>query len=254
MSRKIAMLMLSLMLVSTAQAVFKRELTMLIVPHDAKAVRIAQDIAASYPVLLVVYRQTGGSLRLHAWNGENWVAVPAADYATGSFFTNALQHAVLILPAAMPVPDKLVPAAPWFPGGHRLLSTDPRVLIHLLGRHFNFSYRQWKEFAGRYRYELEQVNPGLVNVYWWHYRGDAAFGKLSQRNPEADLHLWQALDIPLAEPAADEPPAVNVPAPAPEPAPLLQAEPAPVETPAVQADPFASGDMPSAEIITPASP
>jgi len=188
----------------------KNEITMLIVPRDAKTIQLAKDIADAYPVLLVVYRQTGGVLDLHAWNGESWVAVSVEDYTNGTFFANAPKHAILIQPGRVSVPDMLTPSGVWCQSGNRLLSTDPRVLIHLLGRHFDFPYRHWKELADRYGYTLEQVNPALINVYWWHYRGDVVRNKLAQRDPEADLDQWYALEIipppapPVEEPAEEE--------------------------------------------------
>jgi len=222
MLKKVLLLTLCLLFCAMAHAGIKNEITMLIVPRDAKAIQIAQDIADAYPVLLVVYRQTGSVLDLHAWNGENWVAVSVEDYTNGVFFANAPTHAILIQPGRVSVPDALVPPGVWCQSGSRLLSTDPRVLIHLLGRHFNFPYRHWKQLADRYGYTLEQVNPALINVYWWHYRGDVVRNKLAQRDSEADLDQWYALEItpppappaeePLVDEKAEEEPAATEPA------------------------------------------
>lgn len=207
MLKKILLMMLGLLFCATAHAGVQNDITMLIVPRDAKTIQIAQDIAGAYPVLLVVYRQTGSVLDLHAWNGESWVPVSVEDYTNGAFFATAPTHAILVHPGRVSVPDVLIPSGAWCQSGNRLLSTDPRVLIHLLGRYFNFPYRHWKELADRYGYTFEQVNPGLINVHWWHYRGDVLLDKRAQRDPKADLDQWYGLEI--TPPPAPEPVAVE---------------------------------------------
>jgi hypothetical protein len=246
MLKKVLLMTLCLLSCAIAFAgVKKNEITMLIVPHDAKVIQIAQDIAGAYPILLVVYRQTGDVLDLHAWNGESWVPVSMEDYTNGAFFATAPKHAILVQPGRVSVPDVLIPSGAWCQSGNRLLSTDPRVLIHLLGRHFSFPYRHWKELADRYGYTLEQVNPGLINVYWWHYRGDVVLDKLAQRDPEADLDQWYALEI--APPVAEEPAAVEDEMPA-----APAEEPAAVEEPELKPEPAAAAEEIKEEAPAPA--
>lgn len=217
--------------VLTAQAEWKfdvtttagpKVITMLVVPRDATAVQIANDISKDHRVLLVCYQQTDELLKIHAWNGKSWVNVPVEDYTNGMFFTHAPTHAILVEPEGSPAPEILVPDGVWCASGNRLTSTDPRVMIHLLGRYFDFPYRTWKDFSRRYELPIEKINPALINITWLHHYGEDLFKKRALRDPKADLDKWLYLDI--------------TPPPPVEPV-VIEAEPAvipPVEIPAVE--------------------
>jgi len=122
---------------------WQKDITMLMVPRDPVVVQVARDVAQNYPVLLVCYQQipeTGTPL-LHAWDGSDWVSVTLKSYTNGTFFTTPPQHTVIVENEGQPAPDVLVPNESWCDSGNRLSSTDTRVLIHLLGRHFNLPYQ-----------------------------------------------------------------------------------------------------------------
>ncbi len=188
-------LLLTLLSALTSQAASKKEITMLVVPRDAKTIQIAQDIAEYYPVLIVSYQQTRDLPKLHAWNGEGWVDISVEDYETGVFFEHPPQHAIIIEPENTPSAELLVPDGLWCERGNRLTTTDPRTMTHLLGRHFNFQNRHWKHFAGTHGVALEDLNPELINVYWWQHPG-----KRSSFDAEADMGNWHPLDITPPEP------------------------------------------------------
>ncbi len=235
-----------------AQAEPEQNITMLVVPRDAKAIQVAQQVSTLYPTLIVSYQQFQNMLKLYAWNGEGWVDVPVEDYVNGVFFANPPQHTILVEHENSPAPDILVPNGIWCKTGNRLTSTDPRVMIHLIGRHLNFPYRHWMHFSKKYKLPLEAINPGLINVYWWHYRGDQIFPALEARDLEVDMDKWLYLDI--APPLPVEP----VPENLKEIAEIIEdirrtnavetakpAEPAPV------ADPFSNAEIPAAEVVLP---
>ncbi|MDH3345937.1 MAG: hypothetical protein OEL75_02010, partial [Kiritimatiellaceae bacterium] len=179
---------------------WRQNITMLVVPREPLAVQVAQDIAMRYPILLVCYQQTGHSVVLHAWNGEAWVQVSGEDYINGTFFTHRPQHAVIVERDDQPAPKGLVPDGIWCEHGNRLSTTSPRAMIHLLGRHFDFPYRYWMQFSKRYNYALEEINPSLINVYWWHYRGDQVRPALAMRDFDRDMNNWHDLEITPPEP------------------------------------------------------
>ncbi|NOU35196.1 MAG: hypothetical protein HOO88_00235 [Kiritimatiellaceae bacterium] len=303
-----------------AQAGQENTITMLVVPRDVIPIQVGQDISRRYPVLLVSYQLTRGSLKLHAWNGDDWVAVPVGDYTSGTFFANRPKHAVIVENERVRAPDVLIPNSTWCEGASRLTSTDPRVMLHLLGLHFDFSFSNWDQLAKRYGYSIEQINPTMKNVHWWNYRRNAQLEATAQREFSTDLNKWQdvrtlppppvtpaaeAEKLPVIKPAAPKPiesgttvtpkapaivpapvvepapkapvkvvpapviePAPKTPLPAPAPiceptpaAPAVEAEKAlaPVvsETatntpvPAIEADPFATEEIPAAEIVVP---
>jgi hypothetical protein len=237
-------------------------ITMLVVPRDVIPIQIGQDISRRYPVLLVSYQLTRGSLKIHAWNGDDWVAVPVGDYTNGTFFANRPKHAVIIENERVRAPDVLIPNRTWCEGASRLTSTDPRVMLHLLGLYFDFSFSNWDQLAKRYSYSIEQINPTMKNVRWWDCRRNAQLEAAAQRDSSTDLNKWQdirtlppppvapvaaAEKLPVVKPAAPKPAAsgstsievpakapVSIPAPIVEPATKAPAKviPAPVVEPA----------------------
>lgn len=174
---------------------WRKDITLLLVPREPTTIQVAQDISRRYPVLLVCYQQTQSGVSLYAWNGAGWVTVSNEDYVNGTFFTNRPRHMVIVEKEDQPAPEALIPDGFWCANGNRLTSTAPRVVIHLLGRYFDFPYRYWMQFSKRYDYALEQINPGLINVFWWHYRGDKVLPAMKARDLEADMEKWLFLDI-----------------------------------------------------------
>ena len=283
----VALSMLSL----PAQAFWNDDITMLVVPREVIPLQIAQDISRRYPVMLVSYQLTRGDLKLHAWNGDSWVFVPVEDYTNGTFFANRPKHAIIVESEQLPAPDVLVPNSTWCESANRLTSTDPRVMLHLLGLYFDSPFRHWDQLAKRYGYSIEQINPTLKNVHWWNLRGDVLVEKRARRNFSVDLDQWYYLETipapvvepvvmeeetPVTESAAPEKTesgatAVDItakapelpvaePAPAVEPAAALE-PPAPIAEPAVEpqaeapvaveANPFTSKEIPAAEVVVP---
>ncbi|MCC7300251.1 MAG: hypothetical protein IT583_04155 [Verrucomicrobia bacterium] len=184
-------------------AFWNNDITMLIVPREEIPLQIAQDISRRYPVLLVCYQQTHGALKLHAWNGGNWVSVSPEDYASGTFFATRPAHAILIESKKFAAPAELIPSSTWCRTANRLTSTDPRILIHLLGLHFDFPFRHWDLMARRYNYSLEQINPTMENVYWWNVRHDVVLEKRLPQDTSADLSNWwylKTIPAPVIEP------------------------------------------------------
>lgn len=175
------------------------DITLIAVPRDPVSIRIAMEMEQRYPVLLVSYQQARGQIRLHAWNGESWVAVSEEDYAQGNFFRRAPAEMIVIHGEDDPLPGILIPEGLWCPSIYRLASTDPRVMLHLLGRHFDVPYRVWRDLTWRYRYTMEEINPGHVNVPWWHFRARDVYQARAQRNLAADLDKWYYLEVESPE-------------------------------------------------------
>jgi hypothetical protein len=207
-----------------AQAVQTDYITMLVVPRDVIPIQIGQDISRRYPVLLVSYQLTRGRLKLHAWNGDSWVAVPVEDYTNGTFFATRPKRAILVESEQVRAPDLLIPSSIWCENASRLTSADPRVMLHLLGLYFDFSFSNWEQLAKRYGYSIDQINPTLKNVHWWNFYSATQSGANAQRDFSADLTKW--LDIK--------------PLPPPPIAPAAEAEKLPVVKPATP-KPITSG-------------
>jgi hypothetical protein len=241
-----------------ARAFWKQDITMLVVPREALPVQIAQDISRRYPVLLVCYQTTRSGLRINAWNGDTWVYIPIEDYTNGTFFATRPGHAIVVEYDRTRAPRELTPNSIWCKSASRITSTDPRVLLHLLGTYFNFPLSHWEHFATRYNYTLEEINPGLLNVHWWNMSSSERAEKRAKSKASIDLDKWRYLatipppaiapvvveeaskkipeaEVPAVEPVkvikatAPETPAEKVPAlkPAPEAKPVPPAKPTP---------------------------
>ena len=182
---------------------WRENITMLVVPRESQVIQVVQDISRRYPVLLVCYQSTPAEPVLHAWNGESWVGVSTTDYTNGTFFTHRPRHTVIVEKEGRPAPELLIPDGTWCDSGNRLTSADTRVMIHLLGRHFDFPYRYWMQFSKRYNYALEDINPALINVLWWHYRGDKVIAAFKARDFDRDMDKW--IDLEITPPAPIEP-------------------------------------------------
>jgi hypothetical protein len=182
-------------------------ITMLVMPREVIPLQIAQDIARRYPVMIVSYQMTRGELKIHAWNGDSWVAVPVEDYASGTFFANRPKRAIVVENERLHAPVEVIPNSTWCESATRIASTDPRTLLHLLGLSFDFPFRYWNQFAKRYDFALEQINPTLENVHWWNLRGDVLLEKRAQRDFSIDLdkrHYLATLPPPVIAPVAME--------------------------------------------------
>ena len=214
MFKKDLLLCLALFSTLVAQASPKNEITMLVVPRNAKAVQIAQDIAQLDPVLLVSYQQTHNLLKLYAWDGELWIDISVEDYVTGAFFENPPKHTIIIESENTPATDVLIPDGVWCESGNRLTTTDPRTMIHLLGLYFDFPQRHWRKLARIHGLSVADINPSLVNIYWWQYPE-----KRPTLDPEADMAHWLYLDIipptPVEPVVIEEEPEVVPPAETP---------------------------------------
>jgi len=232
----VLILLSAFILTSQAGFGFKKEITMLVVPREGKAIQIAQDISRRHPILIVSYQQTKNRLHLDAWNGEGWVEFSEEDYVNGAFFETPPTHTILIESADEPAPDVLIPNGIWCTSGNRLCSTEPHVMIHLLGRYFDFPYLTWKQFSRRYNEPIERINPTLTNLHWWNLYGEDLLDKRDTLDPEQDLDKWLFLDI--IPPAPVEPVVIEE-----EPIEIL-----PAEIPAAKPVPKVVMDEPVADV------
>lgn len=183
------------------------DITMLVMPREVIPLQIAQDIARRYPVMIVSYQMTQGELKIHAWNGDSWVAVSVDDYASGTFFASRPKRAIVVENERLHAPAAVIPNSTWCESANRISSTDPRTLLHLLGLSFEFPFRHWNQLAERYGFSLEQINPTLHNVHWWNLRGDVLVEKRAQRNFSIDLdklHYLETLPPPVIVPVVME--------------------------------------------------
>jgi len=176
-------------------------ITLLLVPREEEPVRsLGMDVAARYPSLLLSYKiLPNGTVSLHGWSGTEWVSVTPESYESGAFFSKQPSSAVLVCKADNPVPDELIPNKEWCPAAYKISTTAIRPLLHLLGRHYDYKYEDWKWFADNYKMPINRINPEGLNIRWYHQRlGDRL--KKSDFSGEADLKFLSVIFMPQTEP------------------------------------------------------
>lgn len=192
------------------------EVTLVMVPREDSVVRVGMDIANRYPTLLISYEVGGGgAVSLHGWTGTEWVNVTPEAFKDGSFFRNAPSDAVLVEKDGQLFPEMLVPSDAWCSYVHKISTIDTRPLLHLIGKHYNFKYSDWKWFASNYKLSIEDINPEGLNIAWYNKPMGEHLRKQSAVIGTSDLEYWSVVRQPMdvvesmAVPVADEMPAAE---------------------------------------------
>ncbi len=181
----------------------KKEAVLVLIPHTESMVKVGMDMARRQPVLLLSYKADAtGVVSLHGWTGSRWGIVKLEDFRAGRFLRTELKAAIMIAPKGRAFPASIIPAGEWAPSLYRITTTQVRPVVHLLGRHFDFRYKDWQWFANRYGFEMNAINPEGLNLFWYHKRPGEHFedaGGIAA----ADLSSWVVVREP--EPAVELP-------------------------------------------------
>lgn len=146
-------------------------ITLLMVPREDGPVRLGMDVGSRHPTLLLSYKVLpDGSASLHGWSGTEWVNVTSDSFAEGSFFHKQPESAVVVWDEPEQLPKSLIPKESWCPTAYQISTTEMRPLLHLLGRHYDFKYDDWRWFSDNYRLPFNSINPDGLNVSWYHRR------------------------------------------------------------------------------------
>lgn len=221
------------------------EWTLVVAPARYSVLQAMFDVARRRPVVLVSYQGDAAENQptLHAWNGEEWVAISLRDLAEVRFLT-AVPTRVVLVGDEKTLPAAIADAAAWCPRTLAVPALDTPTLISEIGRILDFSRDDWTWFAARYRLELNDRNAPARAASWYQRRENAP--------PPVELPLFRrhraatprsaapAIPVPaaategiaeIATPAAD---AAEKPAPTPaeaptQPPPSAETAPAPVD-------------------------
>jgi hypothetical protein len=183
------------------------EVTLVMVPREDSVIRVGMDIANRYPTLLISYQVGGGGVvSLHGWTGTEWVNVTPEAFKEGAFFNTAPTDAVLVEKDGQPIPEMLVPSEAWCFSVHKISTIDTRPLLHLIGRHYNFKYSDWKWFASNYKLSIEDINPEELNIAWYNKPLGEHLRRKSAAVGASDLEYWSIVRQPMdaVEAMADE--------------------------------------------------
>lgn len=194
--RRIAFMSLLIGMLSPLHSLASRDLTLLLIPREDGPVRVGMDVGNRYPTLLLSYKVlSNGAVSLHGWSGAEWVNITPESYETGTFFSTSPTTALVVVKEGRQVPATLVPSPAWCPAVYQISTTETRPLLHVIGRRYNFKYRDWKWFSENYNLPLDSINPDGVNVPWFHRRLDDNMKKRSMGS--SDLQYLSVIRIPL---------------------------------------------------------
>ncbi len=213
-----------------------QRLTMLVVPARYSVMQVAFDAASRYPCVLVSYQgdATTEEPLLHAWNGQEWVRITAADYAAGSFLQVTPSQTVLIGDEKLLPPTLVNSVASWCSRVTTIPSVNTTDLINSFSRIFNFRKDDWAWFSARYNLQLNDVNEDARKKSWYDRSSyqDQYSGRFGRRAGAVN---------------ASEPPAIVMPEDAAARAPVV--EPAPAHEPEVV--PVVNPSEPAPAVVTP---
>ncbi|MEN8254422.1 MAG: hypothetical protein ABFR33_03025 [Verrucomicrobiota bacterium] len=176
-----------------SNAARKNEITLVMVPREDATVQLGMDIANKYPTLLISYKLGANkTVSLHGWTGSEWVNVTLESFQGGKFFKKGPDTALVVEKAGIAVPGKMLPSPDWCDSAVMITTTEERPLLHLVGRYYDFSFKEWKWFAKRYKTDMDAINPEGLNVAWYHRRGGEHLVSRGQQG-ESDLRYWVSI-------------------------------------------------------------
>ena len=200
------------------------------------------------PAALISY-QTAPEMTeplLHVWNGREWVKIGLADYTSGSFMKNRPSRVMLVGQADLLPPVLAEGAHNWCSNVMAVTELDSASLLNAAGQVLNFSSREWKWFAQKYRMQLDDTNAEARRDSWYY--------KPHPELPKRERYAEKPAAVTPAAPAEPAPVPVTVPEP---PVPQPPAAPAPaVQAPAAPVTPAAPAPAaaPSTTAATPEPP
>lgn len=147
----VLLIMLGLLPVSKAS-----EWTLILAPVRYSVLQVCFDLNLKRPVVLVSYQSVfkTGDLRLHVWNGAEWLPISRHDLAEVRFL-EVVPGKVVAIGDAETLPSDLLQAVAWCPQIVAIEKMDTASLIEAFGRVFRFSAEDWAWFAARYRLKVE---------------------------------------------------------------------------------------------------
>lgn len=169
---KAAIVLTLLACVSISQALVARtpDLTMVVVPARYSVLQVSFDLIKRFPAVLVSYQgdATTDIPMIHAWNGQEWVAVTLDDYREASFLQVTPLRTIIVGDENM-VPAVLTEASSWCQDVVNIPSIDTATIVNSFGRLFGFTRSDWQWFSKRYNLGLQDINSEKRKHSWYDF-------------------------------------------------------------------------------------
>lgn len=157
----ISVVALVLVLSSVSMTAETRESTLLVIPARHTIMQLSLDIAGLRPVSLVAYEGNAASIDplMHIWNGKTreWVRTGIEEYASADIFEIRPQRIILI-GNDNDLPSLLIEASFWCADVKRIPTLNIMTLVNTLNESLEFTPREWKWLARRYKLKLKDLN------------------------------------------------------------------------------------------------
>ncbi|MDA0577345.1 MAG: hypothetical protein O3B24_04530 [Verrucomicrobia bacterium] len=186
-------------------------ITLLVIPSRYTVVQFAFDVASKRSMYLLSYDRpaAGGDTRMYAWDksANKWIEVNESDVSSGALFHEKPSRTVLVgdhvtLPVSV--------GAVTDPSGkaQRITSLNLVDIANGLDDVLDFSGSEWKWFAGRYGFTLDDRNSERRR--WGRYgpRGGERAQAPRKAATHDDVVMPEAVQVPedaLRAPAVVEP-------------------------------------------------
>ena len=146
------------------------KLTMVVVPARFSVLQVSFDLINRFSTVLVSYQgdATTDVPLIHAWNGQEWVAVTLDDYREAGFLQVTPMRTIIVGDESM-VPAVLTEASSWCQEVINIPSIDTATMVNSFGRLFDFKRSDWQWFSKRYNLGLQDMNAEKRKLSWYDY-------------------------------------------------------------------------------------
>ncbi len=143
----------------------------IVAPARYSVLQVLFDVASTRSVGLVAYQGNAKTDRpvLHAWNGQEWVAVSMEAFRDGTF-ASVRPARIALLGGEDLLPPALAAAAQAVaPVVVNWTNLENAAIINAAGRWLGFTTREWTWLARRYNMTLSDANEERRRDSWYYH-------------------------------------------------------------------------------------
>ena len=157
--------------------------TLLIVPDRYNTLQLGRDIQDRYPVLLLSYEFPGNPADpfVHAWNNGAWTQIPTASFNSGEFLRAKPARTIVVGEDNAQTRALIDTASAWSPQVLNAPAEKSAEMLNTVGRALNFSRSDYRFFASRHGFEIEDLNAARRKESWYDQPRGKALGSVDPK-------------------------------------------------------------------------
>lgn len=175
-----------------------KDKTVMVIPSRYTVIQLAYDISKLRTSTIIAYEPVENTKipATHIWDkmANDWMKMSIAEFGSGDF-PGADAEVMVIMGIDGEVPDVLVQAASWCPTIREVEEISIVDMVNTLNKNMDFSPREWKWIADKYRLKLKDKNAKR--------RRYGKYGPPGQETPEPSKKPDKVMRIPMPEPAGE---------------------------------------------------